>query len=151
MYYGNGNRKRGEPAISWNIYFCRENGSLERKVYHKSTHMDLYLNASSHPETGSTLVHWVRTCAAAAQSVPDELRHLREVFLDNRYNNQEDIHWACTKGNNTRLEDQDENKGLVLLPFFEYTSSKLGRSASTYNLHPSVLSFEEAQAIFVSS
>lgn len=71
---------------------------IGQTVYRKSTHTDLYLNALSQPQNlgfSATLVHRAQTIADA-QSLPQELDHLRRVFLHNSCNHW-DSNWAFTK------------------------------------------------------
>ena len=72
----------------------KEDGTLGRRVYRKSTHTDLYLHSSSHHHP-SQKVGILKTLALRALRICDndnlnqELTHLRQVFKLNGYSHKQ--------------------------------------------------------------
>lgn len=65
-------------------------GPLGRTVYRKDTHTDLYLNKNSkhHPAHKCGVMKTLLECAyqvANNDNLEDERKHLKKVFLKNRY------------------------------------------------------------------
>jgi hypothetical protein len=84
------------PFLDIDIY-CKSEGSLGQKVYHKLTHINLYLNSNSHyhlynkQAVLSRLVHRARSLCAQ-RSLHSELRI---TFRQNSYSNRQPQLLSC--------------------------------------------------------
>jgi hypothetical protein len=100
--------------------YRRPDGSLGHRVYRKSTHTNLYLNAASHHYPSnkqaalSTLVHRARALCDQ-DSLLAELRLLGDVFRKNGYNNRQSHRVLNRRPNISRPEDKPDS--VAFLPY----------------------------------
>ena len=101
-------------------------GSLAHQVYRKKTHTDKYLHAESHHHP-SQKIGILHTLAKRVVRVSDEdhlneeLQHLSKILQENGYT-KKDINRAFKKvqgcvTTNRVNEDEEGNKGVVILPY----------------------------------
>jgi hypothetical protein len=115
----------------------RPDGSLGHRIYRKPTHTDFYLHAKSahHPAQKkgvlTSLIQRARKFCDA-DSLDEEIEHLKEAFRKNGYNHHA-IRQALHKKGKSRPQ-QEKPTGVARLPYQGATSPKVSRLLSKYNI-----------------
>ncbi|PNF15534.1 hypothetical protein B7P43_G16534 [Cryptotermes secundus] len=124
------------PFLDIDIY-RRPDGSLGHRVYRKSTHTNLYLNAASHHHPSnkqaalSTLVHRARALCDQ-DSLHAELVLLKDVFKKNGYNNRQ-IHRVLNRRPNIS-RPEDKPGSVAFLPYVGTIFNRISRVLSRHNI-----------------
>ncbi|PNF22911.1 hypothetical protein B7P43_G13899, partial [Cryptotermes secundus] len=123
------------PFLDIDIY-RRPDGSLGHRVYRKSTHTNLYLNAASHHPSKkqaalSTLVHRARALCDQ-DSLHAELVLLKDVFKKNGYNNRQ-IHRVLNRRPNIS-RPEDKPGSVAFLPYVGSIFNSISRVLSRHNI-----------------
>ena len=123
------------PFIDIDIY-RRPDGTLDHKVYRKSTPTNLYLNSGLHQHPSkiqcvfSTLVHgsWA---LCDKESLHDELEFLRTTFRENCYSTKE-MWWTLNPEVRTsKLKEKPTS--VVLLQYVQTTRGRPSRKLAKHN------------------
>ena len=129
----------------------KEDGTLGHQVYRKPTHTDLYLNGLSHHHPSqkraviSTLLHRANI-VADKDSLPQEIKHLRETFRRNGYTERE-ISLAIIRTDAERKENRVESFlepdvsprqkkpiARACLPYVSTVAGKVSRILAKWNI-----------------
>lgn len=121
----------------------KTDGTLGHAVYRKKTHTDLYLYGTSHHHPSqrrgvlNTLFH--RAFAISdCNNLPEELDHLKRIFLQNGYKNNE-IRLALKRTASPRpaMEDEkppDGSRRVACIPYMGATSGKISRILRKFDI-----------------
>jgi hypothetical protein len=117
--------------------YRRPDGSLDHRVYRKTTHTNLYLNAGSHNHPSSkqavlsTLVNRARALCDQ-ESLHAELVFLKDVFRQNGYNDRQ-IHRVLNRRPNIS-HPEDNPDSVAFLPYVGSIFNRISRVLSRRNI-----------------
>jgi hypothetical protein len=128
--------------LGWMLFRCcreswKPDGSLGHTAYRKPMHTDLYLHAKSkhHPAQNravlTTLVQHARIICDA-DSLGDEMEHLKKTFRQNGYSNCE-INRAIYPKYKPQLQCV-EPTGVAMLSYQHCTTNKISRLLAKHNI-----------------
>ena len=119
-------------------------GGFSHQVYRKKTHIDLYLHSKSHHNFAQkiSVINTLDTRAfnlSYEEHIDDELKHLKEVFKMNRYN---DIKFnkmimKVRKGPQTKIYNDKEATDRINLPYIKGTIEKIAKILKRGNIRVS--------------